>query len=156
MRKTLWTVGFVAILVAMFVLYQSRLRNGHSNKTQPPSQAAPVLDAAAEPCAQEIKGVESLRLIRVQLLGGKPGETPSVKINDDPVEARALQGQLAMILQTRTNKVVFLTRNADVQRREEDWVVPLLQRAGATKVCVINPNHPPTWTFPKAQPASSG
>ncbi len=82
------------------------------------------------------KNVSMDRTVVVQLLKGSGGRV-ALKINQDDVTWRNLQGRLEEIFKTRAEKVMFIKADNDLEFAEVAQVIDIAHAAGVDKVGLI-------------------
>ncbi len=81
-----------------------------ANQMKPTGEPALIPQPAEHPVADDPNGP---RTIVIQLIGG-PGDRPSIKINEQPVEWEGLHDRLMEIYARRMEKVAFIQADRDV------------------------------------------
>ena len=77
------------------------------------------------------------RTIVVQLIDRGPGNTPSLKINQDEATWENLQGRLTDIFKTRAEKVMFVKGDDNIPFADVANVIDIAHSAGVDKVGLI-------------------
>ena len=77
------------------------------------------------------------RTIVVQLIDKGPGQTPSLKINQDDVSWNDLQGRLTDIFKTRAEKVMFVKGDDNIPFADVANVIDIAHGSGVDKVGLI-------------------
>jgi biopolymer transport protein TolR len=80
---------------------------------------------------------QSDRTIVVQLIDRGPGQTPSLKINQDETTWENLQGRLTDIFKTRAEKIMFVKGDDNVPFADVANVIDIAHSAGVDKVGLI-------------------
>jgi biopolymer transport protein ExbD len=77
------------------------------------------------------------RTIVVQLIDRGPGNTPSLKINQDEATWENLQGRLTDVFKTRAEKVMFVKGDDNIPFADVANVIDIAHSAGVDKVGLI-------------------
>ena len=77
------------------------------------------------------------RTIVVQVIDKGPGQTPSLKINQDDVSWNDLQGRLTDIFKTRAEKVMFVKGDDNIPFADVANVIDIAHGSGVDKVGLI-------------------
>ncbi len=78
-----------------------------------------------------------IRTVVIQLGDAKDGETPPLKINEQPVSWGELQPQLADIFKQRAEKVAFVQGDDDVDFEYVAYVIDTARAAGVDRVGLL-------------------
>src|SRR5947199_8628374 len=77
------------------------------------------------------------RTIVVQVIDKGPGQTPSLKINQDDVSWNDLQGRLTDIFKTRAEKIMFVKGDDNIPFADVATLIDIAHGSGVDKVGLI-------------------
>ena len=148
------TIGFKTTGVSLVICLSSILfgcRN--SQRASEGGSRMKVMPANALMCASEVPRPEADRYIVLTVRRTGETKSPAVTVQKQAVDWSDLESTLAIVMHSRSSKIVFLEIDRTLEREKVSEVIGILNKVGVDTVCMIDPVHPPD--FPQPSPASA-
>lgn len=147
MRRYAWTLAVMVggVVLASFVYSRYRvLPLGTIQKHR-----AIVVSANSPDCAVPIESS-----YRTVILQTSPGLT--FRINREQMELAQLHNRMTDILLTRMDHTIFLLDKSQIDSDLSLWLEKVLEQEPiVSRICIIDPAHPPVW-YPPKYPSGGG
>lgn len=141
------TLSAAIVVVAFFVWKRSSRQ-----AARPLAEVSDARGPACEVFVRQQGENGSCGTLILQLLPSSKEDLPEVKLNAIGLRWDQTEVLLTDVLKTRPagGRVVFLSNETAVSPAHKALMIDVVRRAGAERVCVLDPKNPPTWYPPQS------